>query len=157
MRILTLLAFLIAGVSGAAAQDFRGAITGRVNDRSGAVLPGVAVTATNVASEGLFTIPYLTPGNYTVVAELSGFKKAVREGLEVRVGDRLVVDMSLEVGQLEETVLAGNRVRPQFHAEFLNAFNRVVYANPNTDPRSSDFGKVTSQNTCRATSSSRSS
>ncbi len=115
MRTLTLLAFLIAGVSGAAAQDFRGAITGRVHDRSGAVLPGVTVTATNVAtnvgstattnSEGLFTIPYLTPGNYTVVAELSGFKKAVREGLEVRVGDRLVVDMSLEVGQVEETVL----------------------------------------------------
>jgi len=115
MRTLALLAFLIAGVSGAAAQDFRGAITGRVNDRSGAVLPGVTVTATNVAtsvgsttttnSEGLFTIPYLTPGNYTVVAELSGFKKAVRQGLEVRVGDRLVVDMTLEVGQVEETVL----------------------------------------------------
>jgi hypothetical protein len=55
--------------------------------------------------EGLFTIPYLTPGTYTVVAELSGFKKSVREGLDVRIGDRLVVDLSMEVGQLEETVL----------------------------------------------------
>jgi hypothetical protein len=47
---------------------------------------------------------------------------------------------------LVKQVRTGNRVRAQFHAEFLNAFNRVVYANPNTDPRSSDFGKVTSQN-----------
>src|SRR6266436_2773185 len=115
MRIVTALAIVLASVSGSAAQEFRGAITGRMNDRSGGVLPGVTVTATNVATnvssatttnnEGLFTIPYLTPGNYSVVAELSGFKKSIREGLEVRIGDRLVVDMSLEVGQLEETVL----------------------------------------------------
>jgi hypothetical protein len=47
---------------------------------------------------------------------------------------------------LVKQIRAGDRMRAQFHAEFLNAFNRVVYANPNTDPRSSDFGKVTSQN-----------
>src|SRR5947207_797031 len=115
MRFITALAVVLATASGSAAQEFRGAITGRINDRSGGVLPGVTVTATNVATnvasttttnnEGLFTIPYLTPGSYTVVAELSGFKKSVRDGLEVRIGDRLVVDMSLEVGQLEETVL----------------------------------------------------
>ena len=38
------------------------------------------------------------------------------------------------------------RVRAQLHAEFLNAFNRAVFATPNTDPTSADFGKVTSQN-----------
>ena len=38
-----------------------------------------------------------------------------------------------------------DRVRGQFHVEFLNAFNRAVYANPNTDPTNADFGKVTSQ------------
>jgi hypothetical protein len=37
------------------------------------------------------------------------------------------------------------RVRGQFHVELLNAFNRAVYANPNTDPTNADFGKVTSQ------------
>src|SRR5258708_18355169 len=115
MRLFIALAVVLATTSGSAAQEFRGAITGRINDRSGGVLPGVTVTATKVATnvasttttnnEGLFTIPYLTPGDYTVAAELSGFKKSVREGLEVRIGDRLVVDMSLEVGQLEETVL----------------------------------------------------
>src|SRR5437867_2435034 len=115
MRFILAFALVLATASGSAAQEFRGAITGRVNDKSGGVLPGVTVTATNVATnvssttvttgEGLFTIPYLTPGRYTVVAELSGFKKSQREGLDVRIGDRLVVDMDLEVGQLEETVL----------------------------------------------------
>jgi hypothetical protein len=115
MKTLAALAIALAVAATAAGQEFRGAITGRVNDKSGGVLPGVTVTATNVATnvssttvttgEGLFTIPYLTPGTYTVAAELSGFKKSVREGLEVRIGDRLVVDLSMEVGQLEETVL----------------------------------------------------
>jgi hypothetical protein len=41
---------------------------------------------------------------------------------------------------------ASQRVRAQIHFEFLNAFNRVVYATPITDPTSADFGKVTSQN-----------
>ena len=38
-----------------------------------------------------------------------------------------------------------DRVRGQFHIELLNAFNRVVYNNPNTDPLNAEFGKVTSQ------------
>src|SRR3982750_2059050 len=73
---------------GASAQDFRGAITGRISDTSGGRLPGVTVTvtntATNVASatttntEGDFSVPFLNPGTYTVTAELSGFKKLVR-------------------------------------------------------------------------------
>src|SRR5262244_2673508 len=114
MRVAITLA-LLAAAAAADAQEFRGAITGRINDKSGGVLPGVTVTATNVATnvssttttnqDGLYTIPYLTPGRYTVVAELSGFKKSQRENIEVRIGDRLAVDMELEVGQLEETVL----------------------------------------------------
>jgi hypothetical protein len=42
-------------------------------------------------------------------------------------------------------VRMNDRVRAQFHVEFLNAFDRTVYANPNTDPTNADFGKVTSQ------------
>jgi hypothetical protein len=98
----------------AAAQDFRGAITGRVLDPSAAALPGVTVTATslstNVASstttnsEGSYTILYLTPGFYRVAAELQGFKKLQRENVEVRVGDRVTLNLTLDVGQMEETV-----------------------------------------------------
>jgi outer membrane receptor protein involved in Fe transport len=55
-------------------------------------------------AEGGYTILYLPPGIYRVSVELSGFKKLMREGIEVRVGDRVTLDLGLAVGQLEETV-----------------------------------------------------
>ena len=107
------LASVLAAVP-SSAQDFRGTVTGRVSDAQGGRLPGVTVTATNLAtnaesttttdSVGDYTIPYLNPGKYRITVELSGFKKAIRDGVEVRIGDRLAVDLTLEVGQLEETV-----------------------------------------------------
>jgi hypothetical protein len=97
-----------------AAQDFRGAIVGRITDASGARLPGATVTATNVATnvgstattdnDGGYSILYLQPGTYKLTIELSGFKKLVRDGIEVRVGDRLTLDLGMEVGGVEETV-----------------------------------------------------
>ena len=114
-RVCFLAVVLLAALAAAAtAQDFRGGITGRITDNSGGRLPGVTVTATNVATnvasttttngEGDYSILYLTPGTYTVTAELSGFKKIVRENIEVRIGDRLDVDLTLDVGRMEETV-----------------------------------------------------
>lgn len=107
-------ALLFAVVADASAQDFRGAIAGTVTDSSGGRTPGVAVTAINVAtngtsttttdSDGAYTLRYLSPGVYSVSAELSGFKKLVRENVEVRIGDRLELDLHLEVGRMEETV-----------------------------------------------------
>src|SRR5713226_4033164 len=112
---LCALALCAITASASVAQEFRGAITGRINDSSGGRLPGVTITATNVATnigsttvtnaEGAYTIPYLTPGGYTVKVELSGFKRIVREHVEVRIGDRLAIDFNLELGQIEETVL----------------------------------------------------
>ena len=107
------LAALLAAPA-AFAQDFRGTIAGRISDSSGGRLPGATVTATNVATnvdstttttgEGEYTIAYLTAGKYTVTVEMQGFKKLVREGIEVRVGDRITLDLTLQVGQMEETV-----------------------------------------------------
>ena len=109
-----LVGMTIATASTASAQDFRGTITGQINDSSGGRLPGAVVTATNAATnlesstttngEGEYTIAYLTAGKYAVTVEMQGFKKLVRDGIEVRVGDRLKLDLILEVGQMEETV-----------------------------------------------------
>jgi hypothetical protein len=114
-RVCFLSIVLLTVVAAAAsAQDFRGGITGRVTDESGGRLPGVTVTARNVATnvasdtttngEGDYNLLYLTPGMYTLTAELSGFKKIVRDGIEVRIGDRVGVDLKLDVGRLEETI-----------------------------------------------------
>ena len=111
---LMIVGMTIATASTASAQDFRGTITGQINDASGGRLPGAVVTATNAATnlesstttngEGEYTTAYLTAGKYAVTVEMQGFKKLVRDGIEVRVGDRLKLDLILEVGQMEETV-----------------------------------------------------
>jgi len=116
MTRLTVMTFalLCGAASVASAQDFRGGITGRITDASGGRLPGVAVTATNGATnvasttttngDGDYAILFLNPGTYAVTAELSGFKKVVRRNLEVRIGEKLGVDLTLEVGAVTEAV-----------------------------------------------------
>jgi hypothetical protein len=96
------------------AQDYRGQVTGRILDPSGAAIPGATVTATNVATNagtttkadesGTYTVLYLGPGQYSLQVEAAGFKKLNRQGIEVRVGDQLRVDLTLEVGGTQETV-----------------------------------------------------
>ena len=111
---LAVLLLLVTTAGRAHAQEFRGGISGRVTDSSKGRLPGATVTMTNVATnvasttttngEGDYNILYLTPGTYTLTVELSGFKKMVREGIEVRIGDKLAIDTTLDVGRIEETV-----------------------------------------------------
>src|SRR4051794_949231 len=113
-RMIVVVLALVGAASVSSAQDFRGGITGRITDSSGGRMPGVTVTATaiatNVASttttngEGDYAILFLNPGSYAITAELSGFKKVIRQNLEVRVGEKLGVDLTLEVGTMSETV-----------------------------------------------------
>jgi len=95
-------------------QETRGTILGRVTDATGAVVAGASVKATNRGTNvsvgvrtndsGNFTIPYLIAGEYTVESELSGFKKTVRDKIEVRVNDTVEVNIELEVGSTSESV-----------------------------------------------------
>ena len=105
---------LLALIGTAHAQEARGTITGTVLDSTGAAVPGATVTVTNMAmgttttvttSEvGFFQAPYLIPGEYQVSAELSGFKRLVREGVQVRVADRVSLELVLETGDVAEAV-----------------------------------------------------
>jgi len=98
-----------------AAQEFRGAILGRVVDSSGAVIPNVTITITNTstntsvktesASNGSYTVPFLIPGPYRVSAQVAGFKAFVRDGIEVQVQARIQTDIVLEPGVVTETVM----------------------------------------------------
>jgi len=89
-----------------------GTITGEVKDSTGAVLPGVTVTAVNKATNatrttlsnavGLFDFPALPPGTYTVKSELEGFKIASRD-LELQVQQTARVNFTLELGAISES------------------------------------------------------
>jgi hypothetical protein len=96
------------------AQDPRGSIVGRVSDSTGAMIPDIDIHATNPAtgvvataktsSAGAFNIPYLLPGFYTLSVESAGFKKFVREKIQVRVTESVDVPIVLELGAVTETV-----------------------------------------------------
>lgn len=111
-------AFVMAVAIGCAAtvsaQSTTGRIAGGVSDSSGAVLPGVAVTATNTGtafartattdSRGAFVLVDMPVGTYTIKAELEGFKTAVKSDYVLVADGRLAVDFALEVGALSEMV-----------------------------------------------------
>jgi hypothetical protein len=111
---LALAACLILLASTARAQEFRGSVTGRVVDAAGAGVAGAQVSVTNSATNtstwaatdesGNYTVLFLTPGQYALSAEARGFKRLSRRGVEVRVGDRLTLDLTLEVGEVSEVV-----------------------------------------------------
>lgn len=96
------------------AQDTRGAILGRISDSTGAVIVGATVDAVDTGtgvhtsattnSSGDYLLPYLIVGRYTITAEKAGFKKEVRPDIEVRVSDRITINMSMEVGSQSESV-----------------------------------------------------
>ncbi|PHY11971.1 MAG: hypothetical protein CK533_01445 [Acidobacterium sp.] len=96
------------------AQTGGGALRGYVKDESGAVLPGVTVTATSpelltpsvvVADQaGLYRLNNLPPGVYVVQAELAGFATQRREGILVRAGQTFTIDIQLNLSTLAETI-----------------------------------------------------
>ncbi|MFN7923935.1 MAG: TonB-dependent receptor [Bryobacteraceae bacterium] len=100
--------------SAAFAQIGTSTITGRVVDSTGAVVPSVTVTVVQTTTnftqtsvtnnEGIYRVLSLQPGQYRVSFEGQGFKKAVREGVELRIGDTLAIDMALQVGNVSESI-----------------------------------------------------
>lgn len=118
VTVLAVCASALVAAGSAQAQDSRGTITGTVRDSSKAVIPGATVTVTSADmgnpistvtnAEGYFQVPYLIAGSYKITVELQGFKRYVREGIDVRIADRLELDIVLEVGgTVEEVTVKG--------------------------------------------------
>ena len=90
-----------------------GSISGRVTDKSGAVLPGASVLARNLATgvekkdeanrDGLYRFPSLTPGTYSIGATSKGFRE-IQVLARVLVGGSTEQDLVLQVGSSPETI-----------------------------------------------------
>lgn len=114
-RRLWLVPAVCLGMAGFAyGQTANATISGKVTDQSGSMIPGANISATNVDtnvkrttqsnSEGLYIIPNLIPGNYTLHAEFQGMKNVERSGIALRVGDRVSIDVAMEVGSQTEHI-----------------------------------------------------
>src|SRR5262245_6651038 len=96
------------------AQQGAAELRGSVLDQQNAVLPGVSITVRNQDtgmfrettsnSDGTYFVSGLTPGPYEIRATLTGFKQYARPGVRLEVGRTTTVDVTLEVGRLEESV-----------------------------------------------------
>jgi hypothetical protein len=106
---------LMLGVAPAVpAQEARGTLQGRVSDSTGAVVPGATVEVANVATgvaisttsneEGNYRVPFLIPGTYRITVTLQGFSKFVSQNVDVHVAEVLVVDATLQPGQISDEV-----------------------------------------------------
>jgi outer membrane receptor protein involved in Fe transport len=88
---------------------------GTIKDSSGAVVPGVTVALTNEATgvsrstttggAGTYIFTSLQPGRYRLTAELPGFRKVERTGVELQVNQRAQIDLDLELGLVSESLL----------------------------------------------------
>jgi hypothetical protein len=110
VALLTMTGSLAYGQGGATTSSLTGVIT----DSSGAVIPGADIVAKNNATagefravsdaRGSFTIQALQPGGYTVTISLMGFKTAILPDVQLIAAQPASVKVTLEVGQLQETV-----------------------------------------------------
>jgi trimeric autotransporter adhesin len=110
---LTVSVLLLGSAVDAHAQTFQGGLRGAVKDAQG-VIPGVTVTLTNAATgvsrdtvtndSGEFSFPALDPGNYDVKAAVTGFKTFERRGIRIATQTFVTLDITMEVGTLEETI-----------------------------------------------------
>ena len=101
--------------TGAEAQETSATLAGTILDSTKAALPGATVTIRQIETgtrrvvvtddQGRFQAPALEPGTYGMTVELAGFQTVVREGLVLNVGQRAVVNISMQVGQIGEKIV----------------------------------------------------
>src|SRR2546423_641511 len=111
--LLTIL-LLCANVTFGQAQSNAADIQGIVKDATGAVVANATVTArnpnTNISrnattnDEGFYRVINVTPGDYEITVEATNFKKAVLPKVTITVGQAAEVDVTLEPGQITESV-----------------------------------------------------
>ncbi|MGH9883586.1 MAG: carboxypeptidase regulatory-like domain-containing protein, partial [Pyrinomonadaceae bacterium] len=140
LTMVGLLALVLVWVSPVLAQSDRGGITGRVMDQNGAVVPNAKVTATNIETndvrevitndDGHYTLPPLQAASYRLKVEATGFKTSALEGVKVAVQITRTVDVTLEVGEIGNTVLVSTDNVPILQTETpvqqLNVSERQV-------------------------------
>src|SRR5215813_1569016 len=110
--VMCVLLMLLAGMS--YGQTIGASVQGTISDATGAVLPGANVAIKNSATgaslefvtdeRGRYLAPVVQPGEYEIQVSLAGFQSVTRRGVRLAVGQSVVVDVKLDVGQVTNQV-----------------------------------------------------
>lgn len=112
-------------------QDYRGRVQGIVTDSTGASIPRATITLINSSTKnatqrtsdesGRYLFDYVEPGTYSLTGENSGFGRFVQENIQVLVRSDLTINVSLKVGDVNQTVtVSDNAVELQFNTTTLS-------------------------------------
>jgi outer membrane receptor protein involved in Fe transport len=170
---------VLSAASGLFAQENRASLSGQVTDATGASVPNAVVKAYNqeqgasaetlTNDSGRYQIGFLEPGTYTVSIETAGFKKYIREQVELVTGQKMGLDVQLELGtQAEsirvtgeapllstETAMRGQNVSSKELRDVPNngqIFLQMVWAMAGVVRTTNDWGSMGAQGVANATS-----
>jgi hypothetical protein len=95
-------------------QVATGSLAGTITDPNGASVPGADITAvstitgsrltTQTSAAGLYVFPAIPVSTYTLTVEKAGFKRISQQNIEIRVAQRLDLNLTLEIGDVQQTV-----------------------------------------------------
>ena len=139
-RILAVALLLAAAVF---AQSDRSSVTGTVSDPAGAVVASAPILAKNLdtgveyqagtTATGNYTLPELPVGRYEITVAVPGFKRFVRQGLQVAAAQAYRIDITLEVGATTDSVTV-TEAAPLLKTESGELAHSVTSDNLNTLP-----------------------
>jgi Carboxypeptidase regulatory-like domain len=129
-RFLSVCTLMLCTGVAAFGQAGRGSVSGVVSDKSGAIVPGASVSATNEATgatiptvsndAGLYSFISLSPGSYDITARAKGFATVVRKNVSVTVDQVSTVNFTLSVGSVNQVVTVTST------AELVDTSNSTV-------------------------------
>ncbi|HEX7361785.1 MAG TPA: carboxypeptidase-like regulatory domain-containing protein [Bryobacteraceae bacterium] len=153
------LAFVVALFVGnirLSGQTTNGQISGSVTDTSGAVIPGAKVVARNTATgvtyatvtnhSGVFVVPQLVPGPYTLTASKTGFADVTQSGITVQIGDHLGLNFTLNPGVTKQEITVSSAapiISTEQYAPSTVLNNKMITELPQLNRNTLDLTAVT--------------
>ena len=149
---LIILSLFLAAVAWAQAPT--GAVSGKVTDQTGALIPGATVTATEADGKqvittsdqgGTFSMQSLPPGSYTVSATAKGFAQYSQPGVTLTPGHTLTLNMTLQVQAQEEKVNVQSERPTQLDVSSSSSAGALIIKGKDLEALSDDPDELSSE------------
>jgi hypothetical protein len=120
MSLSRLLVIVLLATLAAPAQEYRATLSGRIVDTQGLAVPAAKIQLRQIdtgatyqtvsENSGQYVLPLLPPGDYQMTAEAQGFKSYTRTRFRISTGERVAIDIAMEVGTVQESITVTSEV-----------------------------------------------